>query len=145
METHRTRMFFPALFKHLEKQSIHVSMFATQWLLTLYTSSFLFDLVGRVWDYFISEVWKIVFRVMLELGLELHSLKHSRSHNSSSSHSHHIISQLSSPLKTRNSSSSRSILRHCSCPWAFPKTLNQSNREGQKMMDSVLMILYVKL
>mmetsp|Transcript_7103 Transcript_7103/g.8168 ORF Transcript_7103/g.8168 Transcript_7103/m.8168 type:complete len:625 (+) Transcript_7103:174-2048(+) len=64
------QQFFPLLFKHLEKETIHISMFATQWLLTLYTSSFPFDLVARVWDCFITEGWKIVYRVMLAL-LEL--------------------------------------------------------------------------
>eukprot|EP00567_Pseudictyota_dubia_P009097 CAMPEP_0197462010 /NCGR_PEP_ID=MMETSP1175-20131217/57988_1 /TAXON_ID=1003142 /ORGANISM="Triceratium dubium, Strain CCMP147" /LENGTH=46 /DNA_ID= /DNA_START= /DNA_END= /DNA_ORIENTATION= len=42
-------------------------MYATQWLLTLYASSFPFDLVTRVWDCFLAEGWKIVFRVMLAI------------------------------------------------------------------------------
>eukprot|EP00591_Stephanopyxis_turris_P009730 CAMPEP_0195527760 /NCGR_PEP_ID=MMETSP0794_2-20130614/29664_1 /TAXON_ID=515487 /ORGANISM="Stephanopyxis turris, Strain CCMP 815" /LENGTH=500 /DNA_ID=CAMNT_0040658751 /DNA_START=417 /DNA_END=1919 /DNA_ORIENTATION=+ len=59
--------FFPRLYQHFENESIHITMFATQWLLTVYTSSFPFDLVTRVWDCFISEGWKIVYRVMLAL------------------------------------------------------------------------------
>ena len=59
--------FLPKLSKHLEKEGIHVTMFATQWLLTLYTSSFPFELVTRVWDCFLAEGWKIVYRVMLAL------------------------------------------------------------------------------
>jgi hypothetical protein len=42
-------------------------MYATQWLLTQYTSSFKFDLVFRVWDAFLGEGWKIIYRVMLAL------------------------------------------------------------------------------
>ena len=42
-------------------------MYATQWLLTQYTSSFKFDLVTRVWDAFLGEGWKIIYRVMLAL------------------------------------------------------------------------------
>ncbi|KAL3902424.1 MAG: hypothetical protein SGILL_010829 [Bacillariaceae sp.] len=42
-------------------------MYATQWLLTQYTSSFHFDLVFRVWDSFLGEGWKIIYRVMLAL------------------------------------------------------------------------------
>jgi hypothetical protein len=42
-------------------------MFATQWLLTMYTSSFPFDVVTRVWDAFLSEGWKVAYRVMLAL------------------------------------------------------------------------------
>ena len=59
--------FNPKLSRHLEKENVHITMFATQWLLTLYTSSFPFDVVTRVWDCFLLEGWKIVYRVMLVL------------------------------------------------------------------------------
>jgi hypothetical protein len=57
----------PKLAKHFDKENIHVTMYATQWLLTQYTSSFHFDLVTRVWDCFLGEGWKIIYRVMLAL------------------------------------------------------------------------------
>lgn len=57
----------PKLAQHLEKENIHVTMYATQWLLTLYTSSFPFALVTRVWDCFLAEGWKVPYRVMLAL------------------------------------------------------------------------------
>lgn len=60
-------MFLPKLAKHFDKENIHVTMYATQWLLTQYTSSFNFDLVTRVWDCFLGEGWKIIYRVMLAL------------------------------------------------------------------------------
>jgi len=59
--------FLPRLAKHFDKENIHVTMYATQWLLTQYTSSFKFDLVTRVWDIFLFEGWKIIYRVMLAL------------------------------------------------------------------------------
>ena len=59
--------FLPKLSKHLDTELIHVTMYATQWLLTQYTSSFQFDLVMRVWDCFLVEGWKIIYRVMLSL------------------------------------------------------------------------------
>ncbi|KAL3763418.1 hypothetical protein ACHAWU_001991 [Discostella pseudostelligera] len=59
--------FLPKLAKHLEAESIHVSMFVTPWLLTAYTSTFPFDLVARVWDCFLVEGWKVLYRVMLSL------------------------------------------------------------------------------
>jgi hypothetical protein len=62
-----TYQFLPKLAKHMETQAIHITMYATQWLLTLYTSSFQFDLVTKVWDCFLAEGWKIVYRVMLAL------------------------------------------------------------------------------
>jgi len=59
--------FLPRLAKHMEKENVHVTMFATQWLLTQFTSSFGFDLVTRVWDCFLAEGWKITYRVMLAM------------------------------------------------------------------------------
>ena len=51
----------------MESEHIHVTMFATQWLLTQFTSSFPFDLVVRVWDCILAEGWKMTYRVMLAL------------------------------------------------------------------------------
>ncbi|EED89192.1 RabGAP, partial [Thalassiosira pseudonana CCMP1335] len=59
--------FLPKLSQHMEAESIHISMFVTQWLLTVYTSTFPFELVSRVWDSFMVEGWKVVYRVMLAL------------------------------------------------------------------------------
>jgi TBC1 domain family member 10 len=59
--------YLPRLARHLDKENVHVTMYATQWLLTQYTSSFSFDLVFRVWDCFLGEGWKIIYRVMLAL------------------------------------------------------------------------------
>eukprot|EP00339_Tiarina_fusa_P013540 CAMPEP_0117018748 /NCGR_PEP_ID=MMETSP0472-20121206/14460_1 /TAXON_ID=693140 ORGANISM="Tiarina fusus, Strain LIS" /NCGR_SAMPLE_ID=MMETSP0472 /ASSEMBLY_ACC=CAM_ASM_000603 /LENGTH=420 /DNA_ID=CAMNT_0004723491 /DNA_START=340 /DNA_END=1602 /DNA_ORIENTATION=+ len=62
-----TYHYLPKLAKHFEKENVHVTMYATQWLLTQFTSSFKFDLVFRVWDCFLGEGWKIIYRVMLAL------------------------------------------------------------------------------
>jgi hypothetical protein len=59
--------FVPKLARHLDKENVHVTMYATQWLLTQYTSSFNFDLVTRVWDCYLVEGFKIIYRVMLAL------------------------------------------------------------------------------
>jgi len=63
----------PKLARHFDRENVHVTMFATQWLLTQYTSSFRFDLVTRVWDAFLGEGWKIIYRVMLALLLQYQS------------------------------------------------------------------------
>lgn len=57
--------FLPKLHAHFEKEMVHVSMYATQWLLTMYTAPFPFDLVTRVWDCFLCEGWKIAYRVLI--------------------------------------------------------------------------------
>mmetsp|Transcript_43310 Transcript_43310/g.75955 ORF Transcript_43310/g.75955 Transcript_43310/m.75955 type:complete len:208 (+) Transcript_43310:381-1004(+) len=59
--------FLPKLHKHMEKEHVNISMFATQWIMTLFTSTFPFGLVSRVWDSYIVEGWKVVYRVLLSL------------------------------------------------------------------------------
>lgn len=59
--------YLPKLAAHFDREHIHVTMFATQWLLTMYSSCFSFDLVMRVWDCFLFEGWKIAYRVMLAI------------------------------------------------------------------------------
>jgi hypothetical protein len=62
-----TLQHLPRLARHFQREHIHVTMYATQWLLTQYTSSFNFSLVWRVWDCFLAEGWKVIYRVMLAL------------------------------------------------------------------------------
>ena len=59
--------FLPRLSRHLERENVHITMYATQWLLTLYTSSFPFELVTRILDCFLAEGWKVVYRITLAL------------------------------------------------------------------------------
>lgn len=59
--------FLPRVQAHLEESGIHVSMFATEWFVTVFTSSFPFRAVLRIWDIFLLEGQKIVFRVALTL------------------------------------------------------------------------------
>eukprot|EP00617_Octactis_speculum_P007906 CAMPEP_0185775408 /NCGR_PEP_ID=MMETSP1174-20130828/81939_1 /TAXON_ID=35687 /ORGANISM="Dictyocha speculum, Strain CCMP1381" /LENGTH=228 /DNA_ID=CAMNT_0028462971 /DNA_START=131 /DNA_END=817 /DNA_ORIENTATION=- len=61
------RKFLPKISDHFEKKEIHYSMFATHWYLTLFTSSFPFDMVTRVWDCFLNEGFKVIHRVALAL------------------------------------------------------------------------------
>ena len=42
-------------------------MYLTEWAVTMYTRSFPFDFVVRVWDIFFHEGWKIFYRVALGL------------------------------------------------------------------------------
>ena len=56
--------FLPNLSAHFEAENVELSMFATQWLMTVYTSVFSFDLVSKVWDNFLVEGWVVVYRVL---------------------------------------------------------------------------------
>lgn len=59
--------YLPNIWQHLCEQNIHHSMFATSWFMTVYTNSFPFDLVTRIFDVLWYEGWKIVYRVALAL------------------------------------------------------------------------------
>ena len=62
------------LWAHLEEESVHPSMYATDWLMTLFTRGFPFELVTRVWDVFLNESYKVIYRVCLALLLEKEAL-----------------------------------------------------------------------
>jgi TBC1 domain family member 10 len=53
------------LSSHLHKAGIQTSMFASQWIMTLFTYSFPFPIVVRIWDPFLCEGWKVILRVAL--------------------------------------------------------------------------------
>jgi len=57
----------PKVSRHFEQENIEFSMFATHWYLTIYSSTFPFDLVTRVWDSFLAEGFKVVHRVAIAL------------------------------------------------------------------------------
>ena len=55
------------LYTHLVDQGVHQSMYATEWIMTIFCRGFSFDLAARVWEIFLSEGFKIVYRVCLAL------------------------------------------------------------------------------
>lgn len=57
----------PKLFRHFEALGVDPSFFASQWFLTLFVYHFQFRAVLRVWDIFVSEGWKQIFRVAIAL------------------------------------------------------------------------------
>eukprot|EP00796_Vickermania_ingenoplastis_P006707 gene6707-4804_t len=61
------RKTMPKLCKVVQRCRVPYAFFATSWMLTLFSHSFNFRLVCRIWDMFLCEGWKPVFRVMLAL------------------------------------------------------------------------------
>lgn len=57
----------PEVYNHLEAQMFRVSMFASRWFMTLYTRDFPFEVLVRIWDIYLWEGPKILFRVALAL------------------------------------------------------------------------------
>ncbi|EFJ27331.1 hypothetical protein SELMODRAFT_231859 [Selaginella moellendorffii] len=61
------REYIPKLGAHFEEEMINPSMYASQWFITVFSYSFPFPLALRIWDVFLYEGVKIVFRVGLAL------------------------------------------------------------------------------
>jgi hypothetical protein len=58
------KRYLPKLSRYFQRENIEVSMFATQWIMTVFSSTFPFELVARV---FLVEGWKVVYRVVIAL------------------------------------------------------------------------------
>ena len=57
----------PGLRAHLEGVGLDVSIFASQWFMTLFVYRLHFRSVLRLWDIFLCEGWKIIFRLSIML------------------------------------------------------------------------------
>ncbi|XP_057522286.1 uncharacterized protein LOC130802334 [Amaranthus tricolor] len=59
--------YSPKLGEHFSQEMINPSMYASQWFITVFSYSFPFHLTLRIWDVFLYEGMKVVFRVGLAL------------------------------------------------------------------------------
>lgn len=60
-------MQMPLLYNHLVQQGVEPTMYASQWFMTVCIYNFPFSTVVRVWDIFLAEGVKIIFRIALAL------------------------------------------------------------------------------
>merc|ERR1712057_71851 len=58
-------MHMPLLYNHLSQQGVEPTMYASQWFMTVCIYNFPFSTVVRVWDIFLAEGVKIIFRIAL--------------------------------------------------------------------------------
>ncbi|CAL5325968.1 unnamed protein product [Camellia sinensis] len=61
------REHMPKLGEHFTQEMINPSMYASQWFITVFSYSFPFHLALRIWDVFLHEGVKIIFKVGLAL------------------------------------------------------------------------------
>nr|XP_005280622.3 carabin [Chrysemys picta bellii] len=61
------RRVCPKAYKHLQKHSVGPLLYVTEWFLCLYSRTLPFPTVLRIWDAFLSEGVKVLFRVGLVL------------------------------------------------------------------------------
>lgn len=55
----------PNIYKHLKKQKVEPILYMTEWFLCVFTRTLPWDTILRVWDMFLCEGVKIVFKVAL--------------------------------------------------------------------------------
>merc|ERR1712151_224565 len=60
-------MHLPLLHNHFVQHGVEPTMYATQWFMTVCSDNFPFSTVVRVWDLFLAEGVKIIFRIALAL------------------------------------------------------------------------------
>lgn len=60
-------MQMPLLYNHLVQQGVEPTMYASQWFMTVCIYNFPFSTVVRVWDIFLAEGVKIIFRIALAI------------------------------------------------------------------------------
>jgi ecotropic viral integration site 5 protein len=61
------KLCFEPLAQRMQRDGVSVSLFATQWFMLLFTHRFPMDCVVRIWDVFLHEGPKMLFRVALAI------------------------------------------------------------------------------
>ena len=59
------KKYFPELDNHLKKVQIHPDLFFSKWILTIFSSYLPFNILYKVWDVFIIDKWKAIFKFSL--------------------------------------------------------------------------------
>ncbi len=54
--------YFPELFDHLQKAQINADLFFSKWILTIFSNYLPFNVLYKVWDVFIIDKWKAIFK-----------------------------------------------------------------------------------
>ena len=64
------KIYFPKLFNHFKKEQINQDIFFSKWILTIFANYLPFNKLYKIWDIFIIDKWKAIFRIsMVLLGL----------------------------------------------------------------------------
>ena len=59
--------YFPKLGNHLKRNQINIDLFFSKWLLTIFSNYLPFDVLYKVWDVFIIDKWKALFKFCMIL------------------------------------------------------------------------------
>ena len=69
---HYIKEYFPELSFHFKKNQINPDVFFSKWILTIFSNYLPFEVLYKVWDVFIFDKWKAIFKFSLMI---LNSMK----------------------------------------------------------------------
>ena len=61
------KLYFPDLFNHFKKSQITPDLIFSKWILTIFANYLPFDTLYKIWDLFIIDKWKAIFRISIIL------------------------------------------------------------------------------
>jgi hypothetical protein len=67
-----TKFYIPELFYHFKKNQINPDIFFSKWILTIFSSYLPFETLAVVWDIFLIDKWKAIFKFSLAFLKELY-------------------------------------------------------------------------
>ena len=70
--TYYIKEYYPELALHFKKNQINLDVFFSKWILTIFSNYLPFDVLYKVWDVFIFDKWKAIFKFSLMI---LNSMK----------------------------------------------------------------------
>ena len=60
-------LYFPKLGMHLKRNQINIDLFFSKWLLTIFSNYLPFEVLYNIWDVFIIDKWKALFKFCMIL------------------------------------------------------------------------------
>ena len=61
------KQYFPDLFNHFKKNQITPDIIFSKWILTIFANYLPFEMCYKIWDLFIIDKWKAIFRISIIL------------------------------------------------------------------------------
>ncbi len=104
--------YFPKMHHHLKTNAINLDIFFSKWILTIFSNFLSFDTLYKVWDLFILDKWKSIFKFSIIISsymkddlinMDLHSFSSYIRNNNINSLKFHELSKYYNKYKINNS------------------------------------------
>lgn len=68
------KQFLPDLFYHFKKHQINPDIFFSKWILTIFSSYLSFEILAKIWDIFLIDKWKAIFKFCIVFLSEIYDV-----------------------------------------------------------------------